>query len=104
MIRQLLCLLLVLSASDTACILYGYGVRYRLRPTISGTTAETEPEDTRVYPELPDYDAEGATVAVVNIDYTIPIWAQRDIWAEEINGEIINDAVFQRNSIDSGTI
>ena len=59
---------------------------------------DTVPEDTRVYPDLPDYNAEGAIVTVVNIDYTIRIWAQRDIWAEEINGEIINDAVFRRNS------
>ncbi|MDD4772713.1 MAG: hypothetical protein PHZ09_03820 [Eubacteriales bacterium] len=59
---------------------------------------DTDPGDTRVYPELPDYDARGAVVTVVNIDYSIPIWAQRDIWAEEINGEIINDAVFRRNS------
>ncbi|NLZ35909.1 MAG: hypothetical protein GX897_00310 [Clostridiales bacterium] len=98
MIKQLLCLLLVLSllipfasCSDTAS--------NTVTADESETTAETEPEDTRVYPELPDYDAEGATVTVVNIDYSIPIWAQRDIWAEEITGEIINDAVFQRNSI-----
>jgi hypothetical protein len=98
MIKQLLCLLLVLSllipfasCSDTAS--------NTVTADESETTAETEPEDTRVYPELPDYDAEGATVTVVNIDYSIPIWAQRDIWAEEITGEIINDAVFQRNSV-----
>lgn len=87
MIKQLLCLLLVLSllipfasCSDTA--------PDAVTADESETTAETEPDDTRVYPELPDYDAEGATVTVVNIDYSIPIWAQRDIWAEEITGEI----------------
>jgi hypothetical protein len=96
MMKRLLCLLLVCtlliplaSCADTAS---DTGTT-----DISGTTAETETGDTRVYPDLPDYDAEGATVAIVNIDYTIPIWAQRDIYAEELNGEIINDAVFNRN-------
>ncbi len=65
--------------------------------SISESTAETEPEDTRVYPDLPDKNFEGVNIVIVNIDYSIPIWAQRDIFAEELNGEIINDAVFRRN-------
>ncbi|MHB1152999.1 MAG: hypothetical protein ACYCWE_18210 [Eubacteriales bacterium] len=63
----------------------------------SESLAVTEPEDTRIYPDLPNTDYEGAKITIVNIDYTIPIWAQRDIYAEELNGEIINDAVFRRN-------
>ncbi len=85
MIKQLLCLLLVLSllipfasCSDTA--------PDAVTADESETTAETEPDDTRVYPELPDYDAEGATVTVVNIDYSIPIWAQRDTMSSFYNG------------------
>lgn len=98
MLKQLFCLLLafaillpLVSCSD--------GAASTTVTDVSETTTETEPEDTRVYPDLPAYDAEGATVTVVNIDYTIPIWVQRDIYAEELNGEIINDAVFNRNFI-----
>ncbi len=61
------------------------------------TLEETELEDTRVYPSLPGKDYEGVNITIVNMDNTIPIWAQRDIYSEELNGEIINDAVFRRN-------
>ena len=43
-------------------------------------------------------------MTVVNIDYTIPIWVQRDIYAEELNGEIINDAVFNPELHCSGAL
>lgn len=65
----------------------------------STESGETAPEETtRVYPDLPNKDFEGAQVCIVNIDYNIPIWAQRDIYAETLNAEIINDAVYTRNS------
>lgn len=100
MLKQFLCLLLVfifilqfLSCSDETS-------SSMVADTSGETVTETEtPEDTRVYPDLPDYDAEGATVTVLNIDYPIPIWVQRDIYAEQLNGEIINDTVFNRNFI-----
>ncbi|MDD4774528.1 MAG: hypothetical protein PHZ09_13145, partial [Eubacteriales bacterium] len=99
MTKQLLCLMLV------CCLLLPFAACSDNTAAPGGDNngtdtaqTDTEPGDTRVYPDLPDYDAQGATVNIVNIDYIIPIWAQRDIWAEEINGEIINDAVFQRNS------
>lgn len=90
----LVCLLLIPLASSCAETAKDTGTT-----NVSETTVETEISDTRVYPDLPEYDAEGATVTIVNIDYSIPIWAQRDIYAEEQNGEAINDAVFNRNFI-----
>ncbi len=95
--KKFLCLLLILS------MLIPFAACSDNTPTQGDVietepAAETQPEDTRVYPDLPAKDFEGATITVVNIDYTIPIWAQRDIYAEELNGEIINDAVYNRNS------
>lgn len=96
--KQIICLLLVLmmlipliSCSDKSSA--------NINANITETQAETVPADTRVYPDLPDKNYDGAIITVVNIDYSIPIWAQRDIYSEELNGEIINDTVFRRNSV-----
>ena len=63
-------------------------------------STDTESEETvRIYPDLPEVTFDGENVCVVNIDFGIPIWAQRDIYAETLNGEIINDAVYARNSV-----
>lgn len=59
------------------------------------STPSTEPA--RIYPDLPEMDMEGHTFTILNIDHSIPIWVQRDIYAEEQNGELINDAVYLRN-------
>ncbi len=50
-------------------------------------------------PNLPEgLDFEGHVFTILNNDYGVPGWAQRDIYAEELNGTPINDAVFQRNA------
>jgi len=48
--------------------------------------------------DVPDSDFEGHVFTVINIDYSIPIWTQRDIYSEGQNGDIINDSVYMRNT------
>jgi hypothetical protein len=84
-------LLSVISCSDRAAS----GIAADTETAVSETESE---ETTRVYPDLPNTTFDGENVCIVNIDYNIPIWAQRDIYAETLTGEIINDAVYTRNS------
>ncbi len=63
-----------------------------------GTAAETEAEDTRIYPELPEDDFEGYVFKVLH--WYVTGWDTRrnkDIYAEVENGDPINDAVYRRN-------
>ena len=70
-------------------------------------TAELTEEE-RLYLEqqkalevLPDCSFDGHTFTILTSNHTHPewqIWKNRDIDAEEITGETINDAVFERNS------
>ena len=50
-------------------------------------------------PELPEIDLGGANFVIMSSDWGIPIWDQRDIFAEEETGDTINDAVYRRNSV-----
>lgn len=55
--------------------------------------------EARINAELPEnLDFEGHTFTIINNDYSIKVWSQIDIGAEELTGEPINDAVFQRNT------
>ncbi|MCL2097083.1 MAG: hypothetical protein FWH10_09330 [Oscillospiraceae bacterium] len=49
-------------------------------------------------PELPEINLNGEDFVIASNDYSIPIWVQRDIGAEEQTGDNINDAVYLRNS------
>ena len=65
--------------------------------------ADDEPEvvagEERIDPDLPaDLDFGGHAFQILNNDHSIPLWTQRDIGAEELTGEPINDAVFNRNN------
>ena len=66
----------------------------------SSAGAVTTEADTRIYPDLPDTDFEGAECRIL---VSLPgagdweDWGSRDILAEEQNGEPINDAVYKRN-------
>ena len=60
---------------------------------------ETETEETVHLPDLPqDLAFAGHAFTILNNDYSIPVWSQIDIGAEELNGVQINDAVFNRNT------
>ncbi len=57
---------------------------------------ETQPEDTRVYPELPDSDYDGYQFNIAH--WVIDGWTiLTDLDAEVLDGEVINDAVYSRN-------
>lgn len=59
-------------------------------------TAETVPEETRVYPDLPAGNFEGYTFKMAH--WIIDGWTiLTDLDAEVLDGEVINDAVFARN-------
>ena len=50
-------------------------------------------------PELPEIDLKGESFNIATNNYSIPIWAQRDVGADEETGDTINDAVYKRNSL-----
>ena len=50
-------------------------------------------------PELPEINLGGADFVIACNDYSIPVWVQRDIGADEETGDTINDAVYRRNSL-----
>ena len=61
---------------------------------------QTETPDVKLPPpELPEIDLKGEKFVITSYDYSIPVWVQRDIGADEENGDTINDAVYKRNSL-----
>ncbi len=64
-------------------------------------TVETEPTETetaKITPDLPERDFEGYTYRGLVRGYINNHWYTRDFYAEELTGEPINDAVYNRNS------
>ena len=78
------------------------------QPTVTGAEAETvaEAEETddgkaAYAPELPERKYDGYEFRIVSSDddmHTYPVHT-RDLYAEAMNGEAINDAVYERNSL-----
>lgn len=67
----------------------------------SSDTAESVSDDTstgRIEPDLPERDFEGYEFKIVSKGKTMPHWQSKDLTAEELTGEPINDAVYERNS------
>jgi len=65
----------------------------------AGEDDKPAPEVKLPPPELPEINLGGADFVVACNDYTIPVWVQRDIGADEETGDTINDAVYRRNSL-----
>ena len=63
--------------------------------TEEAVSAETETE--KLVPDLPEMDFEGYEFSVLTRGQHHAEWYSEDIYAEEITGEPINDAVFNRN-------
>ncbi len=57
-------------------------------------TAETTPADTGLKPDLPDANLDGYNFRVYTRDTDHHI---KEVYAEELTGEVVNDAVYQRN-------
>ena len=60
----------------------------------TASTAETEPEVTELKPDLPQKDLDGYEFTVYSRDAA---HHTKEVFSEELNGEVVNDAVFQRN-------
>lgn len=58
----------------------------------------TDTDTTRVLPDLPEQDFEGYTFRGLVRGHVSSHWYTRDFYADEMNGETINDAVFTRNA------
>ena len=56
-----------------------------------------DPEDTRITPNLPEADFDGHKFNVLTRGKSSATWCSRDIFAEGLTGEVINDAVYNRN-------
>jgi len=61
--------------------------------TVPTDTTTAAPEDTRVYPDLPEKDFGGAEYVIS----TFSLWGDDYVWAEEQNGDVLNDAIYNRN-------
>ena len=92
----LLLTVLLLSSSMAAC-----GDAGTAETTPSDTTAaDTTPVETeteRLRPDLPDADYEGYSFAILTRGQFNAHWCSKDAYAEELTGEPINDAVYNRN-------
>jgi hypothetical protein len=90
--------LLVVSCGDTGTPIDNNSTGSDTVTSVAETVTETE----KILPDLPDnVDFGGHVFTILSNDYSIPIWSQRDIGAEAQNGELINDTVFERNSVIS---
>ena len=91
----LLLALLLAGCADTAAPTDDTSVPF------STTTAEAETEATvepRILPDLPEgLDFGGHTFTIMNNEHGLPMWTQYGIASEALNGESLNDAIFNRN-------
>ena len=61
---------------------------------------ETIPEETGPVAELPDKTYDGEEVMfLTSLNLGYDWYTSYEIYAEEMNGQLINDAVFQRNTV-----
>ena len=71
--------------------------------TAAATETAAETEETRLLPDLPTVDYEGYTFRMLTKGLYNVHWRSIDAVAEELTGEPINDAVFNRNTYISET-
>ena len=100
-IRLLTCLL-ALSMTTTAMISCGEEPADDLTPTDSATAAETAAEtaeqETILISDLPDMDWDGRVFNVLGWEGDRPQFVNFEIFAEKETGDVVNDAIFRRNS------
>ncbi len=66
--------------------------------TAAQTEAVTETETEKLLPDLPEKDFEGHTFTMLTKGYFSTHWYSMEAYAEELTGEPINDAVYNRNA------
>lgn len=72
----------------------------------SSTESESDGETKQLQPNIPSLDFEGATFTFLTSganDTNGVDWETYDVWAETVNGEPINDAVYERNEYINDT-
>lgn len=62
------------------------------------TATETETEEEKKGPDLPDVNYGGYEFRMLGKGQQQPHWQSKDLTADEMNGEPINDAVYERNA------
>ena len=76
------------------------GINNAVKNDESGSEADTEPSETEIMPDLPDEDFGGYTLRVTSRGddwHAYPAHSRDIIATEEAMGDIINDAVYERN-------
>ncbi len=89
----------LLAAMLVSLVACGTGAASEDTTASDTTTAPESTETTALVPDLPDTDWEGREFRVLgreNTDY--PQFTNFEIYAESENGDVVNDAVFRRNS------
>lgn len=68
--------------------------------TVSDSTAESTEPEINYAPDLPDTDFEGAAFSMVSRDDAFHSYAAHthDLFAEEMTGDLMNDATYERNT------
>ncbi len=66
-------------------------------PSANTNTEAAAPEETRIDPGLPERDFAGYDFRMLGKGTSNSHWKSMDLTAEELTGDAINDAVFQRN-------
>ncbi len=69
-------------------------------PTVS-SNSDTPAEETRIDPGLPERDFGGYDFRMLGKGTSNSHWKSQDLTAEELTGDAINDAVYQRNALVS---
>lgn len=67
--------------------------------TTTADTTETAPAETEITVELPDKNYGDAEVMFLTVQNTLDRYTCHEIYADEMNGQLINDAVFTRNGL-----
>ncbi len=62
------------------------------------TTAQTEAVTEPAIPPLPDVDMDGFTLSLLHHNDEHMTWCITQLDSEELNGELLNDAIYERNS------
>lgn len=92
----ILCLLMAQLLTLTSC---GGGTAETTANTTDTTTESVETAETELHSDLPARDLEGATFTVYT--RSAPGYPQFDAYelvSEEMNGDVLNDAIYQRNA------
>ena len=67
----------------------------------AGQDAETnetgETETVRLYPDVPEKNYDGYSFIILNIDPSTMHWATHTLVAEQQNGDVLNDSIYNRN-------